>query len=163
MAIDYEIKAAKSNQFTDCANVIKQSFETVAKEFNITAKNAPRYVAYSINEYTLLELYKHGEIMFVCCINDEIVGFYSLKTIGEECELNHLCVLPAYRRKNLGSGLLNDAENKARSLQLHKIKLSIVYENKTLMQWYEKHGFNLTEVKKFDFFPFRCGYMEKQL
>ena len=41
--------------------------------------------------------------------------------------------------------------------------ICIVEENRLLRRWYEGFGFVHTGVKKFDFFPFTCGYMEKIL
>ena len=41
--------------------------------------------------------------------------------------------------------------------------LSIVEENTVLRKWYEENGFTHTGTKKFDFFPFTCGYMERDL
>lgn len=36
-------------------------------------------------------------------------------------------------------------------------------EAKVLRKWYEDHGFTHTCTKKFDFFSFTAGYMEKEL
>ena len=43
------------------------------------------------------------------------------------------------------------------------MELGIVEENKKLRMWYESLGFIHTGTKKFDFFPFTCGYMEMKL
>ena len=45
----------------------------------------------------------------------------------------------------------------------HIKELGIVEENQRLRAWYEKYGFVHTGTQKFDFFPFTCGYMRKQL
>ena len=36
-------------------------------------------------------------------------------------------------------------------------------ENAVLRKWYESKGFLHTGTVKYDFFPFTCGYMEKDL
>ncbi len=41
--------------------------------------------------------------------------------------------------------------------------LGMVEENTVLSNWYASSGFLHTGVKKFDFFPFTCGYMELYL
>ena len=41
--------------------------------------------------------------------------------------------------------------------------VGIVEENKVLRKWYENNGFIHIGTKKFDFFPFTCGYMERDL
>ena len=43
------------------------------------------------------------------------------------------------------------------------IKVEIVEENKLLSNWNESLGFVHIGTGKYDFFPFTCGYMEKEL
>ena len=43
------------------------------------------------------------------------------------------------------------------------LKMGIVEENKRLRKWYESFGFIHTGTQKFDFFPFTCGYLEREL
>ena len=51
----------------------------------------------------------------------------------------------------------------AESLNVSKIKISIVEENTQLRKWYESYGFIHVKTVKYDFFPFTCGYMEKHI
>ena len=51
----------------------------------------------------------------------------------------------------------------ARALGCSRMEIGIVEENRVLRRWYEGFGFVHTGVKKFEFFPFTCGYMEKKL
>ncbi len=44
-----------------------------------------------------------------------------------------------------------------------RINIGIVEENKTLRKWYEQNGAVHTGTKKYDFFPFTCGYMVKEI
>lgn len=43
------------------------------------------------------------------------------------------------------------------------MNVGIMEKNAVLKRWYQSFGFRNTETKKFDFFPFTCGYMEKDL
>ena len=102
--------------------------------------------------------------MFVYCDGDNILGYYSLLLLdGQECELSNLCVSPACRHGGIGGALLTHAFQTAEALGCRKMKIGIVEENAVLKQWYTRHGFVHTGTKKFDFFPFTCGYMEKDL
>lgn len=102
--------------------------------------------------------------MYAFFDNDIIVGYYSLLLQdNNECELNNLCVLPTYRHRKIGQKLLIHAFNSAKELGCTKVSISIVEENKVLRKWYETFGFIHTGTRKFDFFPFTCGYMEKKL
>ena len=48
-------------------------------------------------------------------------------------------------------------------ISFDKIKIGIVEENKVLRKWYDSLGFIHIGTKKFDFFPFTCGYMEVEV
>lgn len=157
-------KIEKSN-IAECVEVIKHSFITVANEFGITTTNAPRYVAFATTEDRLLWQYNDGRSM-LAYFNDggKIIGYYSLQLqANNECELNNLCVLPEYRHQKIGEELLQHAFSNAKSLSCVQMNISIVEENKKLRDWYESYGFIHIETKKFDFFPFTCGYMKKML
>lgn len=159
------IKAIDINDITECVRVIKDSFLTVADEFGFTVENAPRFTAFSTTEQ---KLYSHfaeeHRPMYAFFDNETIVGYYSLLLQGNnQCELNNLCVITAYRHKGIGEALLKHAFKTAKELNCNKINIGIIEENKTLRKWYESFGFIHTGTQKFDFFPFTCGYMEKRL
>jgi len=102
--------------------------------------------------------------MRACEQDGRIVGYYSLDVQdGGRIELNNLCVLPTYRHGGLGALLLEDAFRLAREKGADVLHIGIVEENRVLRRWYEAAGFVHTGTKKFDFFPFTCGYMKKTL
>ena len=80
-----------------------------------------------------------------------------------ECELNNLCVLPEYRGARIGESLFRHALATAAGLGCRKMKIGIVEENRPLRLWYERLGAKHVGTKKFDFFPFTCGYMERDV
>ena len=93
-----------------------------------------------------------------------ILGYYSLLLQeNNECELNNLCVLPSYRHNGVGERLLRSAFDEALKLGCTKINIGIVEENTVLKKWYESFGFVHIKAEKYEFFPFTCGYMEKNL
>ena len=95
---------------------------------------------------------------------NKIIGYYALERLQNGvCELNNLCVHPDFRQKGIGEELIFDASSVAENSKFLKIQIGIVEENQILRKWYEAHGFVHTGTKKFDFFPFNCGYMEKVL
>ena len=157
------IKEVSAQDIPECVNVIKESFITVANEFGITKTNAPGFTAFSMAEDKLQkQLLEEHRTMYALYDNEIIVGYYSLLVQdNNECELNNLCILPSYRHKGAGKELLLNAFEIAKGLGCNKINIGIVEENKTLRKWYETFGFVHIGTKKFDFFPFTCGYMEK--
>ena len=160
------IKEISKNEIAECVNVIRNSFLTVANEFGFTVENAPRFTAFAINEEWLtyqLEI-EHRPMAAYFDDNGKILGYYSLQYLeNSEFELNNLCVLPEARHKKIGEALLDDAIACAKDKGCKKIKIGIVEENKVLRRWYEAHGFIHTHTQKYDFFPFTCGYMEREL
>ena len=72
-------------------------------------------------------------------------------------------MLPEYRHRGFGKELLNDSFVRAKGFGRSVLKIGIVEENKVLRKWYESNGFVHTGTKKFDFFPFTCGYLQKEL
>lgn len=159
------IKAIEPKDIAECVNVIRESFGTVAQEFGFTEENAPRFTAFATTKERLMwQLYKENRPMYAFYEEDKVVGYYSLLLQeNKECELNNLCVLPDSRHKGIGEELLMHAFQTAQEFECTKMNIGIVEENRLLRDWYEKLGFVHIGTKKFDFFPFTCGYMEKGL
>lgn len=159
------IKEVGKNDIDSCVKLIKESFLTVADEFGFTIENAPRFTAFAITEDRLKwQLLEEHRPMYAFYDQDAIVGYYSLLVQdNNECELNNLCVSPLYRHKGIGEKLLEHAFGVAKELGCVKMNIGIVEENKVLRKWYESFGFVHVGIQKFDFFPFTCGYMEKNL
>lgn len=148
-----------------CVNLIRTSFQTVADEFGFTLENAPRYTAFATDERRIRwQLLGEQRPMYAYFDRDSIVGFYSLGLQDENaCELNNLCVLPSYRHKGIGEALLSDAFERAKELGCTTLNIGIVEENQVLRKWYEKFDFVHLGCRKYDFFPFTCGYMTRAL
>ena len=154
------IRKIKSEEILICVEVIKKSFLTVADEYGFTEENAPRFTAFATTQD---RLYWHmdGEHrpMYVFEEDGVLCGYYSLLLQGNgECELNNLAVLPEYRHKGIGNSF-----NIAKELGCKIVNIGIVEENRVLRKWYELNGAIHIGTKKYDFFPFTCGYMKKEL
>lgn len=158
------IRQIEKEDINRCVQVIRDSFMTVAEEFGFTEENAPRFTAFAITVERLQWQYQEGRPMYVWEEEGRIVGYYSLHLQGEQkCELNNLSVLPAFRHQRIGEKLLEHAFVQAREREMHTMFIGIVEENVRLRKWYEAHGAVHVGTEKFDFFPFTCGYMEKNL
>lgn len=159
------VKELSPDHISECVKVIKESFLTVAEEYNFTIDNAPRFTAFATTEERI-SWHLHGEHrpMYAYYENGKMLGYYSLALQdNNECELNNLCVLPSHRHIGIGEELLHHAFHVAKELDCTKMNIGIVEENKRLRAWYETFGFEHTGTQKFEFFPFTCGYMVKKL
>ena len=152
-------------EIPECVQVIRKSFQTVADEFGFTVENAPRFTAFATDEGRLYyQFHEEKRPMYVYLVGKKIVGYYSLALRDDgSAELGSISVLPEYRHKGIGAKLLTDAMINAKKFGCSVMKLSIVEENQTLRKWYEGFGFVHTGTQKFDFFPFTCGYLEREL
>ncbi len=161
----WHIREITEEDIGQCVKLIRESFGTVAEQFGFTEENAPRFTAFATDENRLLwQLKAEHRPMYAYYDGGRLIGYYSLQINDDHvCELNNLCVLPDYRHRNIGEELLLDAFVKARELGCQKMNIGIVEENQVLRKWYESFGFMHTGTAKFDFFPFTCGYMEKEL
>ena len=159
------IRAVISEDIPACVQVVRESFLTVAREFGITPQNAPRFTAFAVTEERLRwQLTQERRPMYGWFEGEALRGYDSLAPQGEGVwELNNLCVLPGCRHQKIGGRLLCHAMDTVRSLGCVRLTLGLVEENARLRAWYESLGFVHSHTKRFDFFPFTCGYMERAL
>ena len=159
------IREMQKQDIAACVQVIQKAFMTVADEFGFTAANAPRFTAFATDEARLLYHYETEQRpMYIYETDGQIAGYYSLALLEDrKCELNNLAVLPTYRHHGIGRALLLHAFEEACRLNCDMMQIGIVEENQVIRKWYETYGFVHTGTKKFDFFPFTCGYMERKL
>lgn len=170
------IREIEERDIEKCVTLIRESFGTVAEEFGFTQENAPRFTAFATTTERLASQFQEKRLMYVyektlsSALMDKngtqkdvaIIGYYSLQIQENgECELNNLCVLPQYRHQKVGEALFYHAILQAAEASCIKMNIGIVEENKRLRAWYEKLGAKHIGTKKFDFFPFTCGYMER--
>ena len=159
------IREVKREDIPSCVNLIRTSFMTVADEYGFTEENAPRFTAFAISADRLYwHMDQEQRPMFAAEEDSILCGYYSL-LIQEngECELNNLAVLPQYRHRGIGKQLLEHSYTTAKSLGCHTMNIGIVEENTVLRTWYEENGAIHIGTKKFDFFPFTCGYLKREL
>ena len=160
----YFIKKIGKADIPDCVSVIRCSFQTVADEFGFTEENAPAFTAFATTVEKVEQwMTEQRRPMYGCFENKRLVGYYNLLSTDDGYELGSLSVLPEYRHEGIGRNLLTDALIRAAAANADKMELSIVEENATLRKWYEDMGFTHTGTRKFDFFPFTCGYLERDL
>ena len=159
------IREVKREEIPECVSLIKKAFLTVADEFGFTEENAPRFTAFATTEERLM-WHMDGEHRPMYVFEDDgvLCGYYSLLIQeNNECELNNVAVLPDYRHKGIGKKLIDHAFSMAKELGCNVMNIGIVEENVMLREWYEKAGAIHVGTHKFDFFPFTCGYMKKEL
>ena len=117
------IREIQEKDIDECVNVIRTSFQTVADEFGFTKENAPRYTAFATDAKRIRwQMLGEQRPMYAYFDKDSIVWYYSLALQdNNECELNNLCVLPAYRHKGIGESPLLHAFERAKESEFDSL------------------------------------------
>jgi len=145
------------------AEVIRNSFATVASDFNLTRENCPGHTSFITNERLASKL-KDGYYPFGYFSDGKLVGFASLTDTGNGLyEMNDVSILPEYRHFGYGKALLDFCKDKIKEFDGSKITIGIVEENTVLKKWYAANGFVHTDIKQSEHLPFKVGYMEWEL
>ncbi|MCL2576822.1 MAG: GNAT family N-acetyltransferase [Defluviitaleaceae bacterium] len=142
------------------AEVIRQSFATVADDFGITPENCPLHNVF-ISDETLAERFTKYFFPFGYFIDKKLIGFVSLTDRGENIfEMNLLSILPSYRHLGYGKEMVDFCKKKISERGGKKIIISIWEKHTRLKDWYTANNFVLIEAKTVDFFPFPVVHME---
>jgi ribosomal-protein-alanine N-acetyltransferase len=91
-------------------------------------------------------LIKHSVSMVACEPEDRVVGFIIGYTSGRGGAVYTLDVHPAYRKKGVGSKLVQAMEEELQSLGARAIRLEAALENPGAMELYRKAGYREREL-----------------
>jgi ribosomal protein S18 acetylase RimI-like enzyme len=152
-----------TNNYDQVVSVIRDSFITVAQDFNITKENAPTNPAF-IEQEAILKMTKNGIEMYGLYEDYRLVGFVALEKANEEVYwLEKLAILPEFRHKGYGKALIDFIINRVIAIGGKKISIGIINENKILKQWYQRNGFIEIGTRVFQHLPFEVCFMELTL
>ncbi|MCL2351304.1 MAG: GNAT family N-acetyltransferase [Firmicutes bacterium] len=155
------IKQLDISELPNAVEVIRASFATVADELGLTEQNCPGFTAFSTTTERLRSQFDLGWRMYGFYNESRLAGYAAIsKADNGAYEIHNLAVLPECRHKGYGKRLLDFCIGKVKEMGGIKIEIGIVEENTVLKNWYAANGFTHTGAKRFDFFPFTCGYME---
>lgn len=157
------IQPVSAGDLDRCAEVIRESFLTVANDFGLTPENCPTNGAFLQPERLQADLEK-GNLMFGLFCDGEMAGFMQLEQGKEGAViLEKLAVLPGSRHCGYGKMLLGYAKDKAKELGGNKLLIAIIEENTVLRQWYLDNGCIHTGTRVFPHLPFTVGFLEAAL
>ena len=75
---------------------------------------------------------------------NRVVGFIAARVVADEIEILNLAVEPASRRNRIGSQLLEEALERARSAGARRVFLEVRESNRAAQAFYERHGFRFS-------------------
>lgn len=158
------IKIKSINSNFECAiNVIRESYLTVAKEFEINKENGSSNPAFIELEH-LDEMNRKGIEMYGAFIDSHCVGFVGLENAKNGLYyLEKLAILPTYRHKGYGLQLIDFIFNRVRLLKGKEISIGIINENLKLKEWYLDYGFIEKDILKYNHLPFTVCLLRKEI
>ncbi|HWR21834.1 MAG TPA: GNAT family N-acetyltransferase [Feifaniaceae bacterium] len=157
------IRPVRREELEHCAELIRQSFSTVAEEFGLTKENCPSNGAFLETE-RLAGDWEGNAKMYGLYREGNLCGFMELKEKENGLfTLEKLCVPPPHRHSGYGTRLLDFAKTEAASMGANKISIGIMEEHAVLKNWYERYGFASTGTRQFPHLPFLVGFMELEL
>jgi len=157
-------QVTKKNNFDVLANLLNESFATVAKEFGLTKDNSPTNNAFITREALKSQLIKNREF-YTYIINAQTVGFVAIEkalNTPDTFYIEKLAVIPGYRHLGIGRQLMDFATKRIAELGGKNISIGLINSNTILKNWYLKQGYTVCFVKTFDHLPFEVCFMEKQ-
>ncbi len=140
--------------------MLRKSFQTVRRQFNLNRKNCPGFAAFSGRD-RLEELKENGARFFGAFWGRKMAGLITVEKAGDgHYYLEKLAVLPAYRHNGLGKALVEHALAYCTAERGKRVSIGLINENTVLKNWYKQLGFVEKEVKAYDHLPFTVCYME---
>lgn|GEM_PF-282978 len=161
------IKPFNKSEIDDYINVIQTSFQTVAKELELTKGIFPASGAF-FDKNGFHKLLNKGAVMVGLYAEEDnqskLVGCiaYSAND-GKKYKIMKLAILPSYRHKGYGSRLMDHIENIIDESSGNVLSLGMVSENEVLKKWYVDRGFQIVKVKRYKQTNFNICFMEKKI
>lgn len=118
-----------------------------------------------IDEDALRDLIQKKDTTVLLCKEEKhLLGCVELRQDGDKIYLGMLSVKPDTQGKGIGKKLLTEAEVHARSKHCSKIYMTVISVRQELIDWYVRHGYQLTgERKPFVVPDTRWGIPKQQL
>ncbi|HBL84422.1 MAG: hypothetical protein A2Y17_04655 [Clostridiales bacterium GWF2_38_85] len=157
------ILQAEKSDLSECLDIIRKSFTTVADEFGLTEQNCPTNGAFMKID-RLERDFNDGNLMFCYYNSFGAVGFVQINKVSDDTfEMRKLAVVPECRHMGIGRELIDFVKAKVTEFGGRKITIGIIDEDTRLKDWYAENGFMPVSIQTFSHLPFTVGYMEFRL
>jgi len=158
-------RVSLQDDFQELAQLLNDSFGTVAVDFGLTIENCPTNSAFITSEELKSQLTENREFY---AFHNEIafIGFIAIERSLREAGtyyIEKVAVHPNFRHEGIGEKLMLYAESRIEKLGGSRISIALIDSNVQLKKWYLKQGFTITETKIYEHLPFDVCFMEKYL
>ncbi len=138
------------SQLIGYLSVIRQSFHTVAEAYGLPEESCVASGSF-IKMDRLMQDFRRGVKLLGCLCDGTAAGYMQLESINPgSFILDKMAVLPEYRGRGIGAKMVEYATAYACKHGGLTLTISVFAIDKSLIDWYIRHGFVLkgTEVKK---------------
>jgi ribosomal-protein-alanine N-acetyltransferase len=87
------------------------------------------------------QAHSSGQIVLIAELKGQVCGFLVVRIAGDEAEILNTAVDPAYRRKGIGTSLLEAAITAGQAHKVKSIYLEVRESNFAAISFYRQHGF----------------------
>jgi N-acetylglutamate synthase-like GNAT family acetyltransferase len=153
------IRKATRKDVALLTDIIRNSFQDVAKRFGLTKENCPKHASNCEMDWIEKEM-NRGVTYFILEEAGSASGCVALEKANNELSyLERLAVLPHQRKRSFGRMLVEHVLAEAKRSGVHSVSIGIIAQQKELKNWYQKIGFVEGETKEFAHLPFRVTFM----
>ena len=103
-----------------------------------------------VDEERLVDFIQKKDSMLFKYMDDEnkIIGCVHLEKHGYKLYLGMLTVSPELQGRGIGKEMMKEAEVQAKAVNCSAVYMSVITDRRVLLEWYIKHGYKNTGVKK---------------
>ncbi|SHI55806.1 Acetyltransferase (GNAT) domain-containing protein [Algibacter luteus] len=141
--MDYMINIKAANTISDYKNIADIA-DVIWREHYIPIVGKPQidYMLQKFQSASAIEKQvEDGFEYFTIYFEDTAVGYLSIKQEEKALFLSKIYVLSSHRGKKIGKAAMQFVENKAKTYQKERIRLTVNINNTNAIKAYEKLGF----------------------
>ena len=157
------IREIAADELEHGAEVIRESFKTVAKELGLNRDNIPNHPSFMTVEQ-LKQLIEKGIKYFGLFLDGKQIGSVAVEKSDDSVYfLQKLAVLPEYRQMGYGRKLTNFVIDYVKNNGCKKLALGIWDRQAELKEWYRRLGFKVNSTREFEHLPLTVCLMDMEI
>ncbi|MBK2402268.1 MULTISPECIES: ribosomal protein S18-alanine N-acetyltransferase [Erysipelothrix] len=94
------------------------------------------------------ELSNTNSVVDVIETNHSVIGFYSLRLIGDTCDILQIAIHPDYQSQGYGKKLMNHLCSISTNYKVKEIFLEVEENNTNALQFYLKFNFEMISIRQ---------------